>query len=139
MFATLKGWNQRSALRQREQSWTPPFQMSVAEDDELNTSEHFESLFSYGTLQDREVQLSTFGRALVGERDSLPEYSQTSCGPHLNVQFTGQLSDFVEGTRFEVTRTELEEADNYEATADYKRIEVELKSGRRAWVYLNSE
>jgi gamma-glutamylcyclotransferase (GGCT)/AIG2-like uncharacterized protein YtfP len=105
----------------------------------MNKSEDRESLFSYGTLQEHEVQLSTFGRTLAGERDVLLEYSQTTFGPHLNVQFTGQRSDSVEGTRFEVTRTELEEADIYEATADYKRIEVELRSGKRAWVYLNSE
>jgi len=101
--------------------------------------ENSESLFSYGTLQHEEVQLSTFGRTLVGEPDTLPQYSQTTYGPHLNVEFTGRLSDFVEGTRFEVSTAELEEADIYEATADYKRIEVQLKSGKRAWVYLNNE
>jgi len=101
--------------------------------------ENSESLFSYGTLQHLEVQLSTFGRILVGERDTLPQYSQTTSGPHLNVEFTGRLSDFVEGTRFEVTTAELEAADIYEATADYKRIEVQLNSGKRAWVYLNNE
>ena|SRR5690349_3662147 len=105
----------------------------------MHNREDFESLFSYGTLQHQEVQLSTFGRTLAGERDALLEYSQTTFGPHLNVQFTGQVSDSVEGTRFEVTRAELEKADIYEATADYNRIEVQLKSGRPAWVYLNSE
>ena len=104
----------------------------------MKQSEDFELLFSYGTLQDQEVQLSTFGRTLVGERDALLEYSQTTSGPHLNVQFTGKVSDSVEGVRFEVTRAELDEADIYEATADYNRIEVQLKSGRHAWVYLNS-
>lgn len=99
---------------------------------------NLEALFSYGTLQDQEVQLSTFGRTLFGERDALLEYCQTTVGLHLNVKFTGRLADSVEGMRFEVTKTELEEADVYEATADYKRIEVELKSGRRAWVYLNN-
>jgi len=101
--------------------------------------ENSESLFSYGTLQHEEVQLSTFGRTLLGERDTLPRYSQGTCGPHLNVELTGRLSDFVEGTRFEVTTAELEAADIYEASANYRRIEVELRSGRRAWVYLNSE
>jgi hypothetical protein len=33
----------------------------------MNESEDFESLFSYGTLQDHEVQVSTFGRSLKGE------------------------------------------------------------------------
>ena len=105
----------------------------------MNKTEDFESLFSYGTLQDQEVQVSTFGRSLKGERDGLPEYRQITFGPYLNVQFTGHQSDLVEGTRFEVTSAELEEADIYEATADYKRIQVHLKSGRLAWVYLNKE
>ena len=105
----------------------------------MNKTEDFESLFSYGTLQDHEVQVSTFGRTLIGERDALPEYRQITFGPYMNVQFTGHPSDLVEGTRFEVTSTELEEADIYEATADYKRIQVQLKSGTFAWVYLNKE
>lgn len=105
----------------------------------MNETEDFQSLFSYGTLQDHEVQISTFGRSLKGERDVLPEYRQIIFGPYLNVQFTGHHSDGVEGTRFEVTSAELAEADIYEATADYKRIQVQLKSGTFAWVYLNKE
>jgi gamma-glutamylcyclotransferase (GGCT)/AIG2-like uncharacterized protein YtfP len=105
----------------------------------MNKHEDFESLFSYGTLQDHEVQLSTFGRSLVGERDALPEYCKVTFGPYMNVQLTGHESDCVEGTRFEVTTAELDEADIYEATANYKRIQVQLKSGRYAWVYLNKE
>jgi hypothetical protein len=33
-------------------------------------------LFSYGTLQDQAVQLSTFGRELKGRLDNLPGYKQ---------------------------------------------------------------
>jgi hypothetical protein len=32
-------------------------------------------IFSYGTLQDRAVQLANFGRELTGTSDSLPGYS----------------------------------------------------------------
>src|SRR5262245_15779953 len=105
----------------------------------MSKTEQFESLFSYGTLQDDEVQLSTFDRLLVGEADALPAYLQTTCGPYLNIRFTGRRSDSVRGIRFEVTKAELEVADIYEATADYKRIEVQLSSGTRAWVYLNND
>ena len=101
--------------------------------------EQVQSLFSYGTLQDETVQLSTFGRTLVGTLDELPGYSTSTFGAHLNLQFTGNESDSVRGTRFEISMTELEEADIYEATAEYKRIEVRLKSGIRAWVYLNQD
>ena len=83
----------------------------------MKDSEEFESLFSYGTLQDEEVQLSTFGRTLVGERDALSAYTQRTFGPYLNIEFTGETADSVEGTRFKVTSAELEEADIYEATA----------------------
>lgn len=103
----------------------------------MSKSEEVESLFSYGTLQDEEVQLATFGRTLTGEKDALPAYSQSTFGPHLNIEFTGEESDFVAGTNFLVSRAELKDADEYEATADYQRVRVQLKSGRLAWVYLH--
>ena len=34
-------------------------------------------LFSYGTLQQDEVQLATFGRLLEGRKDALPGYATT--------------------------------------------------------------
>jgi gamma-glutamylcyclotransferase (GGCT)/AIG2-like uncharacterized protein YtfP len=105
----------------------------------MKQTEHVQSLFSYGTLQDETVQLSTFGRILTGTLDELSAYSQRTFGPYLNIQFTGNESDSVRGTRFEISMTELEEADIYETTADYKRIEVRLNSGIRAWVYLNQD
>jgi hypothetical protein len=108
-----------------------------------------ESLFSYGTLQTEAVQLATFGRRLEGKPDVLVGYSLTmiqiedqnfvslsGATHHRNIQFTGIASDFVEGMVFTVTTKELEKADAYEP-ADYKRILVQLRSGRNAWVYLN--
>jgi hypothetical protein len=35
-------------------------------------------LFSYGTLQEKDVQLSTFGRPLQRQRDELPGYELSS-------------------------------------------------------------
>lgn len=106
-----------------------------------------ENLFSYGTLQIEEVQLSTFGRKLKGEPDNLPGYRQTrlenkdsdGADYYLNAEFTGRESDSVDGTRFQVTRKELEQSDVYEATADYKRVRVQLKSGTQAWVYVAAQ
>ena len=107
-----------------------------------------EYLFSYGTLQDESIQLSTFNRKLTGEPDSLQRYREgrvpirtgaltTAPGQyHLNAEFSGNDSDAVAGTVFEVTTEELEEADAYEATANYKRIRVELRSGKQVWVYV---
>jgi gamma-glutamylcyclotransferase (GGCT)/AIG2-like uncharacterized protein YtfP len=117
----------------------------------MSDSEESEHLFSYGTLQIEAVQLSTFGRKLIGEPDTLPGYRQTrienhnpsvvaagGAEYHLNAQYTGLDSDFVEGTRFKVTRKEIEQADIYEDAADYKRLSVQLKSGTRAWVYVGA-
>jgi gamma-glutamylcyclotransferase (GGCT)/AIG2-like uncharacterized protein YtfP len=114
------------------------------------TTEELEHLFSYGTLQTEAVQLATFDRTLIGEPDTLLGYRQTrlkikdpivvaASGEtyYLNAQFTGRDSDSVVGTRFRVTRKELEQADIYEDGADYKRVSVQLKSGTRAWVYVS--
>jgi hypothetical protein len=35
-------------------------------------------LFSYGTLQDRAVQVANFGRLLLGRPDSLPGYTNAN-------------------------------------------------------------
>jgi Gamma-glutamyl cyclotransferase, AIG2-like len=107
-----------------------------------------ERLFSYGTLQQDEVQLAAFGRNLAGEPDALTGYRVTmssssdqnfnaSSGAtrHRNLVFTGNTSDVVEGTVFRVTTAELEQADAYEPY-DYKRVQVSLRSGIEAWVYL---
>jgi gamma-glutamylcyclotransferase (GGCT)/AIG2-like uncharacterized protein YtfP len=108
-----------------------------------------ENLFAYGTLQTEGVQLDTFGRRLEGKPDMLVGYSLTmiriedqnfaeasGTAHHRNLQFTGLESDVVEGTVFTVTRKELEQADAYEP-ADYNRVLARLRSGMKAWVYLN--
>ena len=110
-----------------------------------------EKLFSYGTLQTEEVQLATFGRRLEGMADVLVGYSlkiiriedqafveASRAEYHRNLQFTGNSSDVVEGTAFTVTESELEQADAYEP-AGYERVLVQLKSGTRAWVYLQTD
>ena len=113
------------------------------------STEDRENLFSYGTLQQEDVQLATFHRLLEGKPDVLIGYrvtmipirdqsyvATTGNTHHRNIEFTGAASDVVEGTVFTVTRNELEHADAYEAGADYKRVPVQLKSGLSSWVYL---
>ena len=108
-----------------------------------------ESLFTYGTLRLEEVQLDTFGRKLEGRPDVLVGYrlvmiiiededfvTKSGSAEHRNLQFTGDASDFVEGTVFSVTREELEKSDAYEPEG-YERVLVQLKSGTNAWIYLN--
>ena len=107
-------------------------------------------LFSYGTLQQRDVQQATFGRELRGTADALvgfgqsmvriddPEVVKTSGKTHHPiVRHTGIESDRVAGTVFEITDEELANADKYEVS-DYKRVAAPLASGRTAWVYVDA-
>ena len=108
-------------------------------------------LFSYGTLQDEKVQLSTFGRLLSGQRDELPGYEPSlvkiedarlaaaiGMTHHANAGFNGRKDSRVSGTVFEVTDAELAAADLYELPASYKRIAVVLASGKESWVYVSA-
>ncbi|MEI6032204.1 MAG: gamma-glutamylcyclotransferase family protein [Synechococcaceae cyanobacterium ELA739] len=107
-------------------------------------------LFSYGTLQQEEVQLSTFGRKLTGAPDSLvgfliaevriqdPEVVATSGREfHPIARNTGAFNHRVPGTVFEVMEEELKHSDAYEVDA-YKRVVTVLASGRSAWVYVEA-
>lgn len=107
-------------------------------------------LFSYGTLQQEEVQLSTFGRKLEGEKDLLLGYepSLVKIGDpdvaqrlgrthHDNVTPTGDDWSSVQGTVFEVTDDELAKADRAESEFLYERVHGMLASGKEAWVYLH--
>src|SRR6266853_4723553 len=108
-------------------------------------------LFSYGTLQQESVQLSTFGRLLEGQRDELLGFEQSlvriedpqvvaTSGKthHANVTFNGRNDTRVSGTVFDVTDAELAAADQYERLAAYKRIAAMLASGKQAWVYVDA-
>jgi gamma-glutamylcyclotransferase (GGCT)/AIG2-like uncharacterized protein YtfP len=108
-----------------------------------------EFLFSYGTLQLEAVQMETFGRRLAGTRDTLPKFAQASREiddpkvaaalgqTHYAIaRYTGKSTDTIDGTVFAVTAEEVQRADHYEV-AGYKRIAVVLRSGIRAWVYVD--
>jgi len=107
-------------------------------------------LFSYGTLQQEAVQMSTFGRLLQGRPDELigfeqsllevedPEFVATSGkAHHAIVKFNGRDDSRVSGTVFEVSESELARADEYEP-AGYKRVSAILASGKEAWVYADA-
>ena len=115
-----------------------------------NLEQLTEYLFSYGTLQQEEVQVAAFDRRLEGTPDSLVGYklvmvqvrdqdfnAKTGASHHRNLQYTGDASDTIDGTVFSVTPKELEQGDAYEPF-DYKRVQVKLKSGLDAWVYVYS-
>jgi hypothetical protein len=106
-------------------------------------------LFSYGTLQQPEVQLDLFGRLLAGEDDVLPGYTVdyaeigdqrivelSGSAVHPIVRATGSPLDKVVGKGLWLSDDELEAADEYEVE-QYLRVEVRLASGRNAWVYVS--
>ena len=98
-------------------------------------------LFSYGTLQDKKVQIANFGRELTGREDALPGYARriVSSGEahHADAELSSNAEDAVSGTVFEITEQELAAADRYEEVAGYGRISVTLRSGVQAWVYVH--
>jgi gamma-glutamylcyclotransferase (GGCT)/AIG2-like uncharacterized protein YtfP len=108
-------------------------------------------LFSYGTLQQEDVQRSAFGRRLDGQRDELPQFEPSRVAiddpkvvaalgytHHANVTFNGRTESRIPGTVFDVTDAELTAADRFEAPFAYVRIEVALASGKKAWVYVHA-
>ncbi|MET0673417.1 MAG: gamma-glutamylcyclotransferase family protein [Microbacterium pygmaeum] len=106
-------------------------------------------LFSYGTLQQPDVQRDTFGRIVQSEDDVLPGYTVdyaeiedsrvvelSGLAVHPIVRPTGDPRDKVVGRVLRVSDDELDAADEYEVHL-YRRIEVALASGRRAWAYIS--
>jgi len=104
-------------------------------------------LFSYGTLQQENVQQANFGRKLVGYKDSLPQYvvdqlrindprvlRESGKEFHPILRYTGNFKDQVTGTVFELTEDEIARADDYEVD-DYQGVKAQLKSGRTCWIY----
>lgn len=104
-------------------------------------------LFSYGTLQQKDVQMANFGRELSGEKDILQCYvigeieitdervlRESGKAIHPILRFTNNLEDEVKGTVFEITDAELAQADDYEVD-DYVRTSAKLKSGKECWIY----
>ncbi len=107
-----------------------------------------EYLFSYGTLQQENVQLENFGRILEGSKDILQKYilkeveitdesvlKISNKKFHPILFFSNNEKDEVHGIVFKITSSELLKADDYEVD-DYERIEVILKSGIKSWIYV---
>lgn len=108
-------------------------------------------LFSYGTLQLREVQMATYGRPLEGSPDTLigyrllrlpdrdPEAVRISgTKTHMVARRTGDPADRLSGVVFLLTAEELAATDRYEGS-DYAREQFELESGRSAFVYVEPD
>ena len=108
------------------------------------------NLFSYGTLQQPSVQISTFGRFLEGSADNLIGYiiaelkifdedaiKKSGKDFHPIAKFSGLRHNRIPGTVYQVSEEELKHADHYEVES-YQRILTILESGKNAWVYVEA-
>lgn len=106
-------------------------------------------VFAYGSLQEDGVQRKMYGRAIECRRDELggverkiirledrAAVAATGHAEHANLEFCGRSDSRVQGTVLEISDAELATTDKFEELADYKRIEVQLVSGTRAWAYI---
>ena len=108
-----------------------------------------EYLFSYGTLQDKNVQISTFGREVNLTKDILKGYyideveifdqkiiAKSGKKYHPILIYSGDEEDQVNGSILDLTNIELALADEYEVE-DYQRVKVTLKSESQCWAYVS--
>lgn len=103
----------------------------------LNATEY---LFTYGTLQEENIQLTVFSRTLSGFNDTLLGYKLSDekvVGVYPVMQSSDEPTDFVNGRVYMCSNNEILEVDKYEGPA-YKRIKVGLNSGISAWAYISS-
>lgn len=108
------------------------------------------ALFAYGSLRERKVQRWLFGRAVPATPDSV----QGACCRWVDnldadlFRLTGQrgcpmlrldanTSARIDGERLRLSAAALQRADAYEGDA-YRREVVQLRSGHRAWVYVEA-
>lgn len=105
-------------------------------------------LFSYGTLQLKQVQLENYGRKLKGSSDFLNGYRIEDLkitdievirksGKHIHpvAVRSGNKNDVIKGMIFEITEEELQATDKYEVS-DYVRVMEKFESGKEAWIYI---
>ena len=106
------------------------------------------NFFSYGTLQQENVQTELFGRTLTGTKDALKNYEvgevqitdvevirKSGKDIHLVLIPSNNPEHIIEGTLFEITDEELAHIDEYEVQ-DYKRVMETFESGKQGWVYV---
>jgi gamma-glutamylcyclotransferase (GGCT)/AIG2-like uncharacterized protein YtfP len=101
-----------------------------------------EKLFTYGTLQDKDIQENVFGRTLKGTPETLIGYvlkeikieEEFGIVEYPIITETNNPQDTLNGIVYEVTQTDLQQADRYEGL-HYRRVELLLQSDQKAWVY----
>jgi gamma-glutamylcyclotransferase (GGCT)/AIG2-like uncharacterized protein YtfP len=101
-----------------------------------------EKLFAYGTLADREIQERLFGRILKGTPETLVGYvlkeiqieEEFGLVQYPIITETNNPEDTINGIVYEVTSSDLRQADLYEGL-HYRRVEVHLQSDQKVWAY----
>lgn len=104
-------------------------------------------IFSYGTLQQHDVQEQLYGRAVPTVPDTLPGHRLSwlritdpaviavSGSDRHPILVPGEPHDVAAGSRLVLDEAELAATDAYEVD-DYVRTAVVLGSGMSAWAYL---
>ncbi|MFH7005279.1 gamma-glutamylcyclotransferase family protein [Flavobacterium bizetiae] len=105
-----------------------------------------EKLFSYGTLRSKQIQMQLFSKILTGNPDQLLGHKLKSL--QIEEEFgmadyvvavpTVDSSDPIHGIAYNISASDLAKVDIFESNA-YKRVQVELKSGAVAWVYIENK
>lgn len=104
-----------------------------------------EQIFSYGTLQSKAIQMQVFRRLLSGTPDQLLGYKlkdlkieeEFGMADYFVAIPSENPSDAIAGIVYSISSKELAKVDLFESNA-YKRVEITLKSGTNAWIYLES-
>ncbi|RZJ50762.1 MAG: gamma-glutamylcyclotransferase [Flavobacterium sp.] len=104
-----------------------------------------EKIFSYGTLQSREIQMQVFNKILNGTRDVLSGYKlkdlqieeEFGMTDYFVAVASDNLSDSIKGIVFDISTSDLAKADLFESNS-YKRVQITLKSGTIAWIYIEN-
>lgn len=112
-------------------------EMEVIDEQHVLRPSATHQVFTYGTLQNKEVQVGVFSRLLTGIDDVLSHHKITTkkvADRYPTLEQTTNHTDRLSGKVYTLSQEELAKADHYEGEA-YKRIEVTLVSGNRAWVY----
>lgn len=101
-----------------------------------------EKLFTYGTLQQDDIQDHIYGRVLSGTNETLVGYiikeieieEEFGIVKYPIITPTENSKDTIKGIVYELTLAEIRQTDNYEGS-HYKRVEVELQSNEIVWAY----
>jgi gamma-glutamylcyclotransferase (GGCT)/AIG2-like uncharacterized protein YtfP len=101
-----------------------------------------QKLFTYGTLQNDDIQETIFGRQLQGTPETLIGYvikeiqieEEFGIVHYPIIMETNNPEDTIKGIVYEINSNDLRQADLYEGL-HYKRVEVHLQSNEIAWAY----